>query len=67
MLPQEHYFENLLFAFKETGHKGFDDCQERDRNLEYLSKDEELAIRICATYIIDCCDWDQELVAKLLD
>ena len=66
MSPEEHYFENLLFAFANGGIDYYDRVTENDSNLEWLSADVKKAIETCAIYVIDCCKWNEDNVNKLL-
>lgn len=67
MSPQEHYFENLLFAFVRGGREQFNKCKENDKgNLHWLDDNESKAIVTCAIYIIDCCNWNPEVVGDFL-
>ena len=60
MSPEEHYFENLLFAYKRGGIEQYERCKETDSNTQYLSQDTKRAIETCASYVIDCCGWKPE-------
>lgn len=66
MSPEEHYFENLLFAFERGGNESFDKVVENDSNPEWFNDDVKKAIETCAIYVIDCCKWDKGNVNKLL-
>ena len=57
MSPEEHYFENLLYAFASGGMEAYHKQEEIDSNTQYFSKETEQAIKICADYFLDCCDW----------
>ena len=67
MSSQEHYFENLMYAFARFGHEGYNNTQKYDINCKYFEQDVKEAIEICATYVIDICNWDKEKVTKLLN
>ena len=67
MSPEEHYFENLLFAFARGGNDCYDKVVENDPNLEWFNADVKEAIETCAIYVIDCCEWDKDNVNKLLN
>ena len=66
MLPEEHYFENLLHAFKDNGTEGLKKCRENDKNRLYLTQKEIGIVEACANYIIfDCCNSKQKNLKKL--
>lgn len=65
-MPEEHYFENLLFAYAKYDDEGYDKVKQNDSNIEYFDQDVKQSIEICATYVIDCCDWDKEKLSKFL-
>lgn len=66
MLPEEHYFENLLHAFKDDGIEGLKNCRENDKNRDYLTQREINIIETCAEYIIfNCCNNKQSNLKKL--
>ena len=67
MSTQEHYFENLLYAFKRGGFENYEKCKEHDLNIEYLSSEEKAAIEICAYYVLDCCEFKQDNVTFFLN
>ena len=64
MSNQEHYFENLLFAYTRGT---YDECHRFDSNIKWLTDEEKAAIETCATYIIDCCNWDKDVVKAFLE
>ena len=64
MSNQEHYFENLLFAYV-RGY--YDECHKTDSNIRWLTDDEKKAIEMCATYIIDLCGWNRDAVRSFLE
>lgn len=66
MSPEEHYFENLLYAYKRGGNGSYETCRENDVNTQYFSKETKLAIETCAAYIIDCCGWEQNVLEDFL-
>ena len=66
MSPQEHYFENLLYAYKRGGDGSYETCRENDINTQYFSKETKLAIETCAAYVIDCCGWKQSVLEDFL-
>ena len=66
MSNQEHYFENLLFSYKRGGSEQFESCKQNDSNIKYLSTDVKRAIEICASYVIDCCGWEQDTLGDFL-
>ena len=66
MSPEEHYFENLLFAYKRGGDGSYETCREKDANIKYFSNETKLAIETCAAYIIDCCGWEQNTLGDFL-
>jgi len=66
MSNEEHYFENLLFAYKRGGIEYYERCKETDSNMQYLSQDTKRAIEICASYVIDCCGWKPEDLGNFL-
>lgn len=66
MLPQEHYFENILFRMKRGC--SFDEAKIDESNTKYLTKEEIEAIQTCVLYVInDLCDWDIEKLKLILD
>lgn len=67
MSNKEHYFENLLFAYKDGGRDSFYKCMENDSNIKSITADAKDAIETCAIYVIDCLDWDKDKVWTLLD
>jgi len=67
MSPQEHHFENLLVAFAKGGRDSFYNCEKHDNgNLQWLDDNERKAIVTCAIYIIDCCNWNPDVVGDFL-
>jgi hypothetical protein len=66
MSPEEHYFENLLHAYKDGGDKQYEKRKSDDRNPQYFSKETKAAIETCAIYIIDCCGWEQDTLEDFL-
>lgn len=66
MSPEEHYFENLLHAYKNGGGEQYEKCKSSDCNPRYFSKETKKAIETCATYIIDCCGWEQDTLGDFL-
>ena len=66
MSNEEHYFENLLFAYSRSGVEMYDKVKENDSNIQYLGNDVKRAIEVCATYIIDCCGWESEVLGDFL-
>lgn len=66
MSNEEHYFENLLFAYKRGGAERYDQCKKDDSNIMYLSDDVKRAIETCASYVIDCCGWEKEILDDFL-
>ena len=65
MLTEEHYFENILYTFKNTGdwNKAIADKLSTDN----LTQDQIRLIQMCALYVIDnICEWSQENMKKLL-
>ena len=67
MSPEEHYFENLLFAFAKGGNEFYGKVVENDSNPKWFDADVKKAIETCAVYVIDCCEWGKDNVSKLLD
>lgn len=68
MSNEEHYFENLLFAYANSdGHTYVNELIPNDSNLRYLTKEQVFAIQTCAVYIIDCCGWNPLVVKCFLD
>ncbi len=67
MSNEEHYFENLLFAYKRGGIEQYERCKETDSNIQYLSQDTKRAIENCASYLIDCCGWEKETLNDFLE
>lgn len=67
MSPEEHYFENLIFAFAKGGLDEYDKVVENDCNTKWFSQDVKHAIEICAIYVIDCCQWNKDKVSELLE
>lgn len=65
MSNEEHYFENLLFAYS-RGVEMYDKVKENDSNIQYLDNDVKRAIEICASYIIDCCGWNSSVLGDFL-
>lgn len=66
MSNEEHYFENLLCSYKRGGQEQYDLCKKIDSNIRYLGNDVKRAIEICASYIIDCCEWKPGIVGDFL-
>ena len=66
MIPEEHYFENLLYAYKQGGDASYEACRENDVNTQYFSKETKLIIETCAAYVIDCCGWEQSTLGNFL-
>ena len=66
MSNEEHYFENLLFAYSKGGMEQYDLCKQKDSNIQYLDEKVKFAIESCASYIIDCCDWQKEYLGAFL-
>jgi len=67
MSDQEHYFENLLFAYaRSDGSKFIEDLIPNDSNLKYFGPEVKKAIETCAVYIIDCCNWNPKVVGDFL-
>ena len=66
MSNEEHYFENLLFAYSRGGIETYDKVTENDPNIRYLTDDVKRSIEICATYVIDCCNWEQNVLGDFL-
>lgn len=66
MSNEEHYFENLLFSYAGGGAEQYDICKENDINTQYFSQETKRAIEICASYIIDCCKWEQDVLDDFL-
>ena len=66
MSNEEHYFENLLFSYKRGGSDQYELCKCKDSNIQYLNDDVKRAIEICASYIIDCCGWNQDDLGDFL-
>lgn len=67
MSNEEHYFENLLFAYARDGYGGYDQCKKDDSNIKYLSDDAKRAIETCVSYVVDCCGWKEEWLKAFLD
>lgn len=67
MSNEEHYFENLLFAYARGGYGSYDQCKKDDSNIRYLSDDVKRAIEICVSYVVDCCGNDEEWLKAFLD
>ena len=65
MSNEEHYFENLLFAYSRGG-DDMNKVKKNDSNIQYLDNDVKHAIETCATYIIDCCGWDSSVLRDFL-
>lgn len=64
MSPQEHYFENILFRYKDTGELQLED----ESNTHWMTWEEILTIQKCAIYVIDnLCGWDKEKVKHILE
>ena len=66
MSNEEHYFENLLFAYSRGGVERYDKVKEHDSNIQYLTNDVKRAIETCASYVIDCCNWNPEVIGDFL-
>jgi len=68
MSPEEHYFENLLFKYARDGHVDYvSDLLPLDSNLSSFSYSVRKAIEACATYVIECCGWDKEVLDSFLN
>lgn len=67
MSNEEHYFENLLYAYARGGYEGYDRCKTYDSNIGYLSDDVKRAIEICVSYVIDCCGNGEKWLKAFLD
>lgn len=67
MSPEEHYFENLLFAYSNGGRDAYRKCKDNDNNTRYFSEETKRAIETCAIYVIDVCNWEQETVKQFLE
>ena len=65
MSHEEHYFENLLFAYS-RGVDMYDKVKENDSNIRYLTADIKHTIETCASYVIDCCGWDSGVLGHFL-
>ena len=66
MSNEEHYFENLLFAYSRGGSDQYDKLKKIDSNIQYLSEEAKHAIEVCASYIIDCCGWEKDTLGDFL-
>lgn len=66
MSNEEHYFENLLFAYKRGGIELYEICRQTDSNTKYLDDSVKKSIEMCAIYVIDCCNWEQNVLGDFL-
>lgn len=65
MSPQEHYFENILFSFKNG--QSYDEAVVDKSNTQWLTIEEINAIQTCALYVINnICDWSKDKMEHIL-
>ena len=67
MSAEEHYFENLLCAYIRHSDQYINELLPDDPNIKWFSKETKRAIEICASYLIDCCNWDPNVLSNFLD